>query len=258
MPALLTGPAYEPALADNLYATALLDAPLPLHTPESAEKSGLIDQAYSEYRNLCAAGVEVDPDAFRARFPTYQTSLRRLVEVHRELEANPNLLRSLDRWPSPGDHFYGFELAQELGRGAFARVFLAREDAVGDRQVVVKVSLHADDEADTLGKLLHPNVVPIHSARFDAETGFSVVCMPFLGGTTLLPVIESLAAGKKPARADFLLAAAQDDRFQADSIAPPARALRRGSYLDGVLYLGERLASAVWLTFTNGASCTAT
>ena len=167
MPAFLSAPAYDPVQADNVYATALLDGPVSFLLPESGEKSGLIDSAYSEYRDLCAAGVEVDPDAFCARFPEYQTSLRRLVEVHRELEANPNLLRSLDRWPAPGDCFHGFQLQQELGRGAFARVFLAREQAVGNRQVVVKVSLHADDEADTIGKLQHPNVVQIHSAPKD-------------------------------------------------------------------------------------------
>jgi serine/threonine protein kinase/tetratricopeptide (TPR) repeat protein len=246
MPALLSGPAYDPALADNIYATTRIDGPLPVHSPTSGEKSGLIDQAYSEYRNLCAAGVEVDPDAFCARFPAYQTSLRRLVEVHRELDANPDLLRSLNRWPVPGDRFHGFQLEHELGRGAFARVFLAREVDIGNRQVVVKVSLHADDEANTLGKVQHPNVAQIHSAPKDDETGFSIVCMPFLGGATLLSVIESITARKTlPSRADFLLTAARDDRFPADSAAAPARALRNGSYLDGVLYIGERLASAL-------------
>src|SRR5947209_959233 len=218
MPAFLTDHAVGRRHADDLYATALIDGPLTLLSP--ADKSDPIDLAYSEYMSLCAAGVEMDPDAFCARFPAYQTSLRRLLEVHREVEQNPDVpevLKRLERWPHPGQQFYGFALEQELGRGAFARVFLAREPGVGNRQVVVKVSLHADDEADTLGRLRHPNVVPIHSARFDAKTGFSVVCMPFLGGATLLPVIERVSAGKKlPERADVLLAAAKDDRWPAD------------------------------------------
>jgi serine/threonine protein kinase/Tfp pilus assembly protein PilF len=243
MTALLANP--SDAVSD-LYATAMLDGPVPLAPMPAADHSGLIDQAYSEYRHLRDAGVQVDPDAFCARFPNYQTSLRRLLEVHREIEANPNLLRSLDNWPTSGDTFHGFQLEEELGRGAFARVFLARESAVGNRKVVVKVSLHADDEAGTLGKLQHPNVVPIHSARFDETTGFAVVCMPFLGGTTLLPIIEALSSRKTPpAHASVLLDAAKDDRWSADSGASPARALRRGTFLDGVLYLGERLASAL-------------
>src|SRR5438270_12270333 len=105
--------------------------------------------------------------------------MRKQVELHLEVEANPELLSKLERWPASGQEFFGFRLEEELGRGAFARVFMAREPAVGNRQVVVKVSLHADDEADTLGKLRHPNVVTVHSARYDEHSGFSVVCMPF-------------------------------------------------------------------------------
>ncbi|HEX4588390.1 MAG TPA: serine/threonine-protein kinase [Gemmataceae bacterium] len=246
MPAFLTGREHRPAMADDLYVTALMDGPLPLHPPVTGEKSGLIDQAYSEFRHLREAGVEVDPDAFCARFPACESSLRKQVEVHLELEANPDLLRKLERWPAPGQEFFGFKMEEELGRGAFARVFLAREPDVGNRQVVVKVSLHADDEADTLGKLRHPNVVPIHSARYDHQTEFSIVCMPFLGGTTLLPLIDKLCGRKaRPDRADMILKAARDDRWPADSAAPPARVFRRGSYLEGVLYMGERLANAL-------------
>jgi eukaryotic-like serine/threonine-protein kinase len=245
MPALLANDSADLASAD-LSATALLDGPLLPPPVPGGDRSGLIDEAYSEYRKLCAAGVAVDPDAFCARFPAYQTSLRRLLDVHRQLQENPDLIPQTDRWPAAGQDYFGFRLETELGRGAFARVFLAREPAVGNRQVVVKVSLHADDEAGTLGKLRHPNVASVHSAQFDADTGFAVVCMPFLGGTTLLPVIDSLVAGNKlPVRASLLLDAAKDDRWPAESGPAPARAVRRGSYLDGVLYLGERLAGAL-------------
>ena len=253
MPALLLGRNDDYALADELYATALLDGPVPVHTPESTEKSRLIDEAFTEYKHLCAAGVEVDPDAFCARFPDCQTSLRRQLEVHRELEANPGVWDGLDRWPALGESHFGFELEQELGRGAFARVYLAREAAIGNRQVVLKVSLHADDEVDLLGNLKHPNIVQVHSARTDKESGFTVVCMPFLGGATLLPVVESIAGRKSlPDRADVFLAGAKDDRIAAESIAAPARALRHGTYLDGVLYLGERLASALAFVHERG------
>jgi serine/threonine protein kinase len=243
MPAILTE--RRPAArgpVDDVYATALIDGPLPIHRPSD----DLIDQAYSEYRDLRAAGVEVDPDAFCARFPAYETSLRKLVELHRRLEENPDLVTKLSQLPVPGQHFFGFDLEEELGRGAFAHVFLAREPRVGSRRVVVKATLHADGEADTLGKFRHPNVAQIHSARHDEKTGFSIVCMPFLGGRTLLSVIERIAGQKiMPGRADALLAAAKDKRWPADSAAPPAPVFRRGTYLDGVLYLGERLADAL-------------
>lgn len=238
----------------ELSATALIDSPFPDSSNGDADRSGLIDQAYSEYRNLCAAGVEVDPDAFCARFPAYQTSLRRLLEVHRELERNPSMLNSLSRWPIAGEEIRGFLLEEELGRGAFARVYLARQPSIGNRQVVVKVSLHSDNEKHTLGRLQHPNVVPIYDAlHADPETGFSLVYMPFLGSTTLLSVIDQLAKRQElPARASVLLDASRDDRWSAESAAPPNRVYRRGSYLDGVLYLGERIAGALDFVHSRG------
>ena len=58
MTALLASPGNSVA---ELYPTAMLDEPAPL---PPADRSEVIDQAYSEYRNLCRAGVQVDPDAF--------------------------------------------------------------------------------------------------------------------------------------------------------------------------------------------------
>jgi serine/threonine protein kinase len=254
MPAVLDAPVRGfAAAADDLYATARIDGPLPIHGPASAEKSRVIDQAYSEYRHLRDAGVEVDPDAFCARFPACQTSLRKQLQVHLNVEADPDMLGMLDRWPLPGQEYFGFRIEEELGRGAFGRVYLARQPGLGNRQVVVKVALHSADEADTLAKLRHPNVVPIHWADYDPATEFSIVCMPFLGGTTLMPVIDKVAARKAlPDSAAVLLAAARDDRWPAESAAPPARVLRQGSYLEGVLYLGARMADALAFVHERG------
>ena len=43
-----------------------------------------------------------------------------------------------EAWPQTGDTFLGFHLEQELGRGGFARVFLATEPALGNRAVAVR------------------------------------------------------------------------------------------------------------------------
>jgi serine/threonine protein kinase/Tfp pilus assembly protein PilF len=258
---LVADPADDGAAVAHLHPTTVLPAFAPAGPPASAdpptpsERSDLIDRAYGEYRQLRGAGVAVDPDAFCARFPAFQTSLRRLLEVHREVEENPALLDQLGvRWPQTGDEvFYGFRLLQELGRGAFARVFLARERAVGGRLVAVKVSLHPDNEADTLGKLRHPNVVPIYSTQNDSGTGFSVVCMPFLGSATLGDALEYLATMKRrPAGADALLDAARDKRWQADGAPPAARVYRSGRFVDGVLHIGERLADALAYVHDHG------
>jgi eukaryotic-like serine/threonine-protein kinase len=234
----------------DLMATVRLSEP----PSSAAERSDLIDQAYEEYCNKLEAGDLVDTDEFCARYPAFQTSLRRLLQAHQNLEENPDLLRNLSaRWPEPGESFLGYRLLTELGRGAFARVFLAQELSVGGRLVAIKLSLHDDREAETLGRLQHPNIVPIFSTQYDSGSGFSVVCMPFLGGTTLCHVIDQARVTKaRPTRGNVLLEAARDARWPGENSPAPHPALGRGSYVDGVLHLVERLADALNYVHTQG------
>src|SRR5262249_33104148 len=108
----------------------------------SAQGSPALDAAYEEYCRRQAAGERLDPDAFCAGFSGLRSSLRRLLVAHEFLEENPELLGDpvACRWPEPGDTFLGFEIRREIGRGAFARVFLATEVSLGHRPVALKVS----------------------------------------------------------------------------------------------------------------------
>src|SRR6516225_9217707 len=65
--------------------------------------------------------------------------------------------------PEAGDSFLGFRLLRELGRGAFARVFLARQGDLADRPVVLKIASDILAETRTLAQLQHTNIVPIYS-----------------------------------------------------------------------------------------------
>jgi eukaryotic-like serine/threonine-protein kinase len=64
-----------------------------------------------------------------------------------------------------------YDIEREIGQGAFATVYLAR-DLQHERKVVVKV-LHADSSSETgelrfireirlLARLQHPNILPLH------------------------------------------------------------------------------------------------
>jgi serine/threonine protein kinase/Flp pilus assembly protein TadD len=87
------------------------------------------------------------------------------------------------RMPDPGDELFGFTLVEELGRGSFARVYLATQQSLAGRHVAVKVTLRATREPDRLARLQHTNIVPVYSVH-EAGT-LQVVCMPFLGRTTV-------------------------------------------------------------------------
>jgi serine/threonine protein kinase len=159
-------------------------------------------------------------------------------------------------WPKPGERFGEFVLLRELGRGAFARVFLATESGLGNRRVVVKLSKSGGGEAETLGRLEHSSIIPIYSARFDRASRLTAVCMPYLGTATLRDVVaHAFEGGRRPTEARIILEAI---RAKLPAEEPPAHAgvpadvLRRGSYLNGVLHLATQMAEALAFLHTNG------
>ncbi len=87
-----------------------------------------------------------------------------------------------------GGEFLGFKLEEEIGRGAYGRVYLARQADLSGRPVALKVSLDATTETRALAQLQHTNIVPVYS--FHRAGPFQAVCMPYLGRTTLADVVR--------------------------------------------------------------------
>jgi tetratricopeptide (TPR) repeat protein len=159
-------------------------------------------------------------------------------------------------WPVPGNEVLGFRLLRELGRGAFARVFLAEQPAVGGRLVVLKVSRINFNEAQTLGRLEHRNVVAVHSVGHDLGRRISVLCMPFLGAATLGDVKARAFAGATPPRRADVFRAAVEERALPELAGrvPPVRceAFRSGSYVDAMIDVARQLAEALAVVHAGG------
>lgn len=212
-------------------------------------RSIALELAYEEYCHRLKAGEPVDPDGFSRRFPALQRSLYMLIVVQNLLSADPSLQAPQQpaAWPGAGEDFLGFSLIAEIGRGTFARVFLASEQALGGRLVTVKVMPGGGNEAAILGKLDHPNIVPVHSVQEDPETGLTAVCMPYLGRATLSDVLDHVLSGDRiPQRAsaiaDLAVGVGQRDR---SASRRPVSVVRRGSYVDAVLFFAAELAAAL-------------
>src|SRR3984957_9842134 len=94
--------------------------------------------------------------------------------------------------PQPGDELAGFRIITELGRGAFARVYLAEEINLGRRLVAIKVSRPDGNEPQMLARLQHTHIVPVHSVCDDPASGLRVLCMPYFGGANLAQVLEAV------------------------------------------------------------------
>ena len=105
---------------------------------------------------------------------------------------NPSGLqaRHETQFPRVGEAFVGYALIAELGRGALARVYLARQPDLAGRLVVLKVSGRLNAEADKLARLQHTNIVPVYSVhRGEGEDALYAICMPYLGSLTLADLL---------------------------------------------------------------------
>lgn len=102
-----------------------------------------------------------------------------------------------------------YRIERELGRGGMGEVSLATHQDIG-RQVAVKRLLSQQpstlarfvDEVRTIGRLEHPNIVPIHDVGVDAEGRYFFV-MKFVDGETLSAIIKRLADGDAKTHARF-------------------------------------------------------
>ena len=97
-----------------------------------------------------------------------------------------------------------FEAAKVLGRGGVGEVVLARDNDI-ERPVALKrllpeleggaeITARFVEEIRVLGRLDHPNIVPIHDVGVDPDGRYFYV-MKYVEGETLEHVIERLAAG---------------------------------------------------------------
>ena len=227
------------------------DALLKRH-PALAENKGLaIDLIYEEYCLRHEQGDTLVPSTFCERFPHYEQSLTKMLAVHETMEEST--LRPAapikSPWPGVGDSFLGYELVQALGRGSLARVFLAREEAVGSRLVVVKISRHGAGEAQMLGKAAHPGIVPILSVTHDDSTGWTVICMPYLGTATGSDLLKAaFADGLAPGSAEIISEVAGRNRPAGVTLERSAQQVPvvwHGPYPDGVARLGLLLAEGL-------------
>lgn len=162
-------------------------------------------------------------------------------------------------WPEPGGRVGDFNLLRQLGKGAFGRVFLAVEEPT-TRHVVVKVSKQKCDEAKVLGRLGHRNVVAVLSAPHDVTSGLYLVVMPYLGSATiedLLEVAYPLRRGvpDRPRRADVIIRAGRRNVRPGDPVPgdqPADPFLARAGFVDGIVWLGVRMADALAAVHQSG------
>lgn len=193
-----------------------------------------------------------DPADFYRRFPALEVRLKRVLDIHGLVGHGsttafhpPDPATAL--LPEAGQTIAGFRLVEELGRGSFARVFRAEERQLADRPVALKVTRIGSREPQTLARLQHTNIVPIHSYRTDPATGLHLLCMPYFGRVTLGRLLEEPEV--KAARQGSAILAVLDRLDPAGagrhSGTADRRALEALPFARAIAWWGARLAEAL-------------
>jgi serine/threonine protein kinase len=226
---------------------------------DPGDSRGAVELIYRDYCLAAAAGQHPDSSQYLKRFPRFAPALERVLGLHEA--CSPSLL---GRWvdsavgetelPEAGDEIGPYLLRRELGRGSFARVFLAEQVNLENRLVVVKVATRPTREPWLLARVRHTHIVEIFSHALVGDDDLHLICMQFWGGATLADVLDA-RRGRGVTGRDLLaqLDSVAATEFPVDQAARPAREILAGStYNQAIAWIGARLAEALDYAFSRG------
>lgn len=220
--------------------------------PELAHERFPADLIYEEFHARKSSGFAVEPEEYYAQFPHQEAELRRLLELDKPYESTAVVRwgdrKAIDRIEI-GETLGDFQLVLELGVGAFARVFLARQQSM-QRLVALKVSTNKGTEHQTLAQFDHPYIVRVFDQRLDTERGLRLLYMEYIPGGSLSDVIKRVAKVTPSARnGQVVQDVVRNALFKRGEVRPTestiAREMQAYSWPEVVCWMGTRLASAL-------------
>ena len=230
--------------------------------------------AFEEYRLRLQSGEKVTAEAYgqqygigTANWPQWDQAENLKDDDSAQQESRnaelwqeaTELVDDVQNFPAVGEDFLGFLLQQELGRGAFAHVFLARQGELSDRLVVIKVASGHSLEPQHLARLQHTNIVPIYSVH--RRESLTAVCMPYFGARTLADLLESIrqhsgAIGSQQNLVSTFLNVCDDTQLMYESSSSEqtlprvsntseTTAIIKSNHVDAVVWLMKQLVEGI-------------
>ncbi len=155
------------------------------------ESLGIISSvAFEDYRVRSQHGTPLDREFYSRKYGVDTSEWRQAAAASSKTRTDFGPSRALElptERVEPGAVIGGFEIVAKLGKGASGAVFIAKQQALSNRAVAIKISPNTS-EPEILAQLQHTNIVPIFSVLRTDE--YQIFCMPLLGLVTLDEVIE--------------------------------------------------------------------
>ncbi|MCA9074565.1 MAG: serine/threonine protein kinase [Planctomycetaceae bacterium] len=211
-----------------------------------------VELLYEEFHFRKQSGLNIQPEEYVEEFPqhaeTIQQWLGRGDEYQSTVITKASDMKVLDSVEA-GTTIDDFDLVLELGRGAFARVFLARQKSM-QRMVALKVSANRGTEPQTLAQLDHDAIVRVFDQHEVPESGLRLLYMQYLSGGTLQEAASRVRKSETPPTSGQLLLDVVDEELESrGNVRPtesPLRAkLQSLSWAETVAWIGSRLAEGL-------------
>lgn len=204
-----------------------------------------VDLIHEELQVRMQAGDRVTEEEIRRRFPKQATALCEIVggmavsgsptctyygastkrsgaaaEGSSGKASVPSKFEEIELNFEAGQTIDDFQLLNELGHGAFAQVFLARQISM-ERLVALKISRHTGSEPQTLAQLDHSHVVRVFDQRVSVEPPARLLYMEVVPGGTLFDVVKRVRSTPQKQRTGQLLLDVVDEHLGASGAARP-------------------------------------
>ncbi|TWU66267.1 Serine/threonine-protein kinase PrkC [Crateriforma conspicua] len=225
-------------------------------SPPLSRESVSLDLVMEERQLLQSLGKR-PPQPLEQRFP-HLANLD--LPLGSEVEATSAAVKTRAPQSMPaGTTVDDFSIIRELGKGAFAQVYLARQNSM-QRLVALKVSRGTGAESQTLAQLDHPNIVRVYDQRMtvcpecndDGEV--HLLYMQYVPGGTLADVVKvvrdgSAAAPGETPTGQWLLRCIDQQLLQATQQVPERSSLRQWlsetRWAAVVAWIGIQLSAAL-------------
>lgn len=214
-----------------------------------------VDLIHEELQVRMQAGDRVTEAEIRRRFPQQATALCELVggmavagsptctyyasttkrsadkpsadKISAEKPSAPSkFVEEIELNFESGQTIDDFQLLTELGHGAFAQVFLARQISM-ERLVALKISKHSGSEPQTLAQLDHSHVVRVFDQRVSGDPPARLLYMEVVPGGTLFDVVKRVRGTPQKQRTGQLLLDVVDEHLGASGAARPDASTHR-------------------------------